>query len=66
MGLSLATKIILEHLTDGKMITVQEIGMKIDQTLGHDATGTMAFLQFEAMDNPSPAFKYSRHGGACL
>jgi aconitate hydratase len=52
MGLSLAAKIIREHLTDGEMIKGQEIGIKIDQTLVQDATGTMAFLQFEAMGIP--------------
>lgn len=49
MGLTLAEKIIKEHLIDGEMIKGGEIGIKIDQTLTQDATGTMAYLQFEAM-----------------
>ncbi|MBQ9946202.1 MAG: aconitate hydratase [Clostridia bacterium] len=49
MGYSLAQKIIRDHLVCGDMIPGQEIGLKIDQTLTQDATGTMAYLQFEAM-----------------
>lgn len=52
MGLSLAQKIIKEHLVDGEMIKGSEIGIKIDQTLTQDATGTMAYLEFEAMGVP--------------
>ncbi|MBQ3843173.1 MAG: aconitate hydratase [Ruminiclostridium sp.] len=49
MGLTLTEKIIQEHIIDGEMIKGTEIGLRIDQTLTQDATGTMAYLQFEAM-----------------
>ena len=49
MGLTLTEKIIREHIVDGEMKKGTEIGLRIDQTLTQDATGTMAYLQFEAM-----------------
>ncbi len=49
MGLTIAQKIIKEHLLSGEMTVGSEIGLKIDQTLTQDATGTMAYLEFEAM-----------------
>ena len=49
MGLTLAEKIIKAHLVEGEMVAGQEIAIKIDQTLTQDSTGTMAYLQFEAM-----------------
>lgn len=49
MGLTLAQKLIKAHLVEGEMIPGMEIGLKIDQTLTQDATGTMAYLEFEAM-----------------
>ena len=49
MGLTLAQKLIKSHLVEGEMIPGQEIGLKTDQTLTQDATGTMAYLEFEAM-----------------
>ena len=49
MGLTIAQKIIKEHLVDGEMTVGTDIGLKIDQTLTQDATGTMAYLEFEAM-----------------
>ena len=49
MGMTIAEKILKAHLVDGEMVKGQEIGLKIDQTLTQDATGTMAYLQFEAM-----------------
>ncbi len=49
MGLTLTEKIISKHIVDGEMTKGTEIGLKIDQTLTQDATGTMAYLQFEAM-----------------
>ncbi len=49
MGLTIAQKIIKNHLISGEMISGSEIGLRIDQTLTQDATGTMAYLQFEAM-----------------
>lgn len=49
MGQTLAGKIIREHLVSGEMRVGEEIGIRIDQTLTQDATGTMAYLQLEAM-----------------
>jgi aconitate hydratase len=49
MGKSLTRKIIEKHLVVGEYVPGKEIGIKIDQTLTQDATGTMAYLQFEAM-----------------
>ena len=49
MALTLSQKIIKNHLVTGEMIPGKEIGIKIDQTLTQDSTGTMAYLQFEAM-----------------
>ncbi len=53
MGLGVAQKLIAAHLVSGDMKkTGEEIGLKIDQTLTQDATGTMAYLEFEAMKIP--------------
>ena len=49
MGMTLAQKIIRAHLVSGEMKVGSEIGLRIDQTLTQDATGTMAYLQFEAI-----------------
>ena len=49
MAYTAAQKIIKAHLVKGEMITDTEIAIKIDQTLTQDSTGTMAYLQFEAM-----------------
>jgi aconitate hydratase len=49
MALSITQKIIQNHLLHGEMVPGREIGLRIDQTLTQDATGTMAYLQFEAM-----------------
>ena len=49
MGYTLAQKIIKSHLVSGDMTPGTETGIKIDQTLTQDATGTMAYLEFEAM-----------------
>lgn len=49
MGMTIAQKIIAAHLVDGEMKPGCDIGLKIDQTLTQDATGTMAYLEFEAM-----------------
>lgn len=49
MGKSLTQKILEKHLLVGEYVPGKEIGIKIDQTLTQDATGTMAYLQFEAM-----------------
>lgn len=49
MGYTIAQKIIKEHLISGDMTVGSEIALKIDQTLTQDATGTMAYLEFETM-----------------
>lgn len=49
MGLNVAQKIIKNHLVKGEMIIGKEVAIKIDQTLTQDSTGTMAYLQFEAL-----------------
>ena len=52
MSKNVAKKIIASHLVEGNMIPGEEIGIKIDQTLTQDATGTMVMLEFEAMNIP--------------
>ena len=52
MGKTLVEKIIKNHLISGEMEAGKEIGLRIDQTLTQDATGTMAYLEFEAMGIP--------------
>jgi aconitate hydratase len=52
MGLTLTEKILSAHLVEGEMVKGTEIGIRIDQTLTQDATGTMAYLEFEAMGVP--------------
>lgn len=52
MGYTLTEKILKAHLADGEFVKGSEIGIKIDQTLTQDATGTMAYLEFEAMGVP--------------
>lgn len=52
MGLTIAQKIIKNHLVSGEMTVGSDIGLRIDQTLTQDATGTMAYLEFEAMGVP--------------
>ncbi len=52
MGKTLTQKILEEHLVVGEYVKGEEIGIRIDQTLTQDATGTMAYLQFEAMGVP--------------
>ncbi|MCD6512550.1 MAG: aconitate hydratase [Thermoplasmata archaeon] len=47
--MNLAQKILKEHLVEGRLEAGEEIAIKIDQTLTQDATGTMAYLEFEAM-----------------
>lgn len=49
MGLNVTQKIIKNHLVKGEMVPGEEIAIRIDQTLTQDSTGTMAYLQFEAM-----------------
>lgn len=52
MGYTLAQKIIKEHLISGEMKKGEEVAIRIDQTLTQDSTGTMAYLQFEALGMP--------------
>ena len=52
MGYTIAQKIIKSHLLSGDMTVGSEVGLKIDQTLTQDATGTMAYLEFEAIGVP--------------
>ena len=52
MGLTIAQKIIKAHLISGEMKVGNEIALRIDQTLTQDATGTMAYLEFEAIGIP--------------
>ena len=49
MGDNLVYKILKSHLVEGVIETGKEIGIKIDRTLTQDSTGTMAYLQLEAM-----------------
>ena len=59
MGKTIAEKIIQAHLLSGQMVTGQEIALKIDQTLTQDATGTMAYLEFETMGIPQVKTEFS-------
>ncbi len=52
MGLTIAQKIIKKHLVSGDMTVGSEVALRIDQTLTQDATGTMAYLEFESMGIP--------------
>ena len=52
MGKTIAQKIIAAHLVSGDMTPGTEVSLKIDQTLTQDATGTMAYLEFETMGIP--------------
>ena len=49
MGMTIGQKLIKSHLVSGDMTPGSEVGLKIDQTLTQDATGTMAYLELEAM-----------------
>ncbi|MFQ5464702.1 MAG: aconitate hydratase [Thermodesulfobacteriota bacterium] len=52
MGKNVAQKLIDSHLVSGEPVTGNEVSIRIDQTVTQDATGTMAYLQFEAMNVP--------------
>ena len=62
---TLTEDIILEHLEDGELIPGSEIGLRIDQTLTQDATGTMVYLEFESLEidrvQPEVAVSYIDH-----
>jgi len=59
MRKSLAEKVIAQHLAEGKMEPGEQIGLKIDHTLTQDSTGTLAYLEFEAMNVPHVKTKLS-------
>lgn len=59
MGFNITQKIIKDHLVSGELKAGTEISIKIDQTLTQDSTGTMAYLQFEAMGIPRVKTKKS-------
>lgn len=59
MGLGVAHKLIRDHLVEGEMVPGREIAIRVDQTLTQDATGTMAYLQFEALGVPCVRTKLS-------
>ena len=52
MGLTIAQKIIKKHMISGSLEVGDEVALRIDQTLTQDATGTMAYLEFETMGIP--------------
>src|SRR3972149_5152166 len=56
---SLSEKVIAEHLAEGRMEPGEQIGLKIDHTLTQDSTGTLAYLEFEAMGVPRVKTKLS-------
>ena len=57
--MNVAQKLISSHLVEGEMKAGDEIAISIDQTLTQDATGTMAYLEFEAMGIPKVRTKVS-------
>jgi aconitate hydratase len=59
MSKSLAEKIIAQHLAEGKMEPSEQIGLRIDHTLTQDSTGTLAYLEFEALGVPHVKTKLS-------
>jgi aconitate hydratase len=59
MSKSVAEEIIAQHLAEGRMVPGEQIGLKIDHTLTQDSTGTLAYLEFEAMGVPHVKTKLS-------
>ena len=59
MSKTLAEKVIAQHLAEGKIESGEQIGLKIDHTLTQDSTGTLAYLEFEAMGVPKVKTKLS-------
>ena len=59
MSKSLSEKIIAEHLVDGKMVVGEQVGLRVDHTLTQDSTGTLAYLEFEALGIPRVKTKLS-------
>jgi aconitate hydratase len=56
---TLAEKVIAQHLAEGKMEPGEQIGLRVDHTLTQDSTGTLAYLEFEAMNVPRVKTKLS-------
>ncbi|KUK57636.1 MAG: Aconitate hydratase, partial [Synergistales bacterium 53_16] len=52
MGLTVFEKILKTHIVEGNMKGGERIALRMDQTLTQDSTGTMAYLEFEALDIP--------------
>ena len=59
MGKNVTQKVLESHLVSGESAPGKEINIRIDQTITQDATGTMSYLQFEAMDVPKVKTKLS-------
>jgi aconitate hydratase len=59
MGKNLVQKVFETHLISGRLVPHEDIAIAIDQTLTQDATGTMAYLQFEALGIPRVRTKFS-------
>jgi aconitate hydratase len=59
MSRSVAEKVIAQHLAEGKMELGEQVGLRIDHTLTQDSTGTLAYLEFEAMGVPHVKTKLS-------
>ena len=59
MAKTLVTKILEDHLVEGDLVAGEPIGIRIDQTLTQDITGTMAMMEYEAMGAPPPATELS-------
>jgi aconitate hydratase len=59
MSKTLAAKVLAQHLVEGKMETGEQVGLRIDHTLTQDSTGTLAYLEFEAMGVPRVKTKLS-------
>ncbi len=59
MSKTLAEKVIAQHLAEGKMESGEQIGLRVDHTLTQDSTGTLAYLEFEAMGVPRVKTKLS-------
>ena len=64
--MNIAHKIIRSHLVEGEMVPGKEIGLRVDQTLTQDATGTMAWLQFEALGLPTVSSATSQSNNVAL
>jgi aconitate hydratase len=59
MSKTVAEKVIAQHLSEGRMVSGEQIGLRIDHTLTQDSTGTLAYLEFEAMGVPHVKTKLS-------